>query len=218
MRKSNQDDAANLDGAIQACLRCKEVGGLGLKKPASMDRGNPNAEVMVVGMAPGTSAMARRLALAGNSFSRLLSLFRDGGYGGDEAGLRAQLYITSLIKCVPVPDGVAIKRYYHYCRHFLWKQIEIVGPRVVILLGREAMSLVLGLKAPVDRVAGDVYTSEELVRGRLLPDLPMQVRWLVLPHPSGMSRTLNDESVRARSVAGIVEAVLRPGLVRSYYD
>lgn len=201
----NIDDLDSLDAAIDACYTCQEQHKLPIEhKPIKIARGDVSASIMVIAMAPGPSATKANIALAGGSFSRLHKYFEDAGFGGSADDLRREMYITSLLKCGPPANRQRdVLKYFAQCGRFLWRQLELVKPTHVILLGLDAARLIVGGSETMHQMAGRMWSDDELNEGELFPTDRGDVQWLTLPHPSGACRLWNDPSVMERSITGL---------------
>lgn len=121
--------------------------------------GNPEADIVIVGDAPGrTEDLLGKPAVgaAGNLLDNLLS----------EAGIaREDVYITTVVKCHPredAPDGAVVDA----CSSYLVEQLAHLRPKVIVTLGPVAAGLLLRRPIPLDKVAGfrfDVYDGVTLV-------------------------------------------------------
>jgi uracil-DNA glycosylase len=138
---------------------------------------------MIVGQAPGAQTEAKRFHFAGPGGLLLGRWLVAAGYDADH--WREQCYITSMTRCFPgkAPRGGKGDRKpspaeLALCRPFLDGELRLVRPKVVLAVGGMAIEHFLG-RAPLDRLVG---TMPE-IDGRLV---------LPLPHPSGVSRWLND--------------------------
>jgi uracil-DNA glycosylase family 4 len=131
---------------IGDCRRCKLWG---LRKNLVFGVGNPQAELMFVGEAPGADEDARGEPFVGRA-GQLLTDIIERGMGMK----RADVYICNVIKCRPPenrnpePDEVAS------CEPFLGRQIDIVRPRVIVGLGTFAVQALLKVKTPISRLRG----------------------------------------------------------------
>jgi len=137
---------------------------------------------MIVGQAPGAQTEAKRFHFAGPGGVLLGRWLVAAGYDPDH--WRDQCYITSLTRCFPgkAPNGKGDRRpspaELALCRPFLEAELRLVQPRMVLAIGGMAIEHFLG-RASLDQVVGTVV---EVDGRRILP----------LPHPSGVSRWLND--------------------------
>lgn len=140
------------------CARCK-LAALG-RRQVVFGVGNPRADLMFVGEAPGADEDAQGEPFVGRAGQLLTKMIEGMGYA------RSDVYIANVIKCRPPgnrnpePDEVAI------CETFLFRQIDIIQPRVIVALGKFAAQALLRTDTPITRLRGQVYP----LRGaRLVP-------------------------------------------------
>ena len=146
------DQAAQL-AAVQAfigeCTRCK-LHALG-RRHVVFGTGNPDADLMFVGEAPGADEDEQGVPFVGRAGQLLTKIIEAIGLRRDE------VYIANVIKCRPPgnrnpePDEVGT------CEPFLTQQIDIVQPRVIVALGTFAAHLLLRTDAPISRIRGVVH-------------------------------------------------------------
>lgn len=180
-RQRHEAEIAALHARIVACRAC-EIGGF---VPAARPIRHPWTErqrTMIVGQAPGAQTEAKRFHFAGPGGVLLGRWLVTAGYNPDH--WRDQCYITSLTRCFPgkAANGRGDRRpspaELALCRPFLAEELRLVQPRLVLAIGTMAIEHFLG-RTSLDRVVG---TLVEVDGRRILP----------LPHPSGVSRWLND--------------------------
>lgn len=172
-----------LHARIVACRTCEARGFVSAARPLRHSW-TERQRTMVVGQAPGAQTEAKRFHFAGPGGALLGKWLTAAGY--DPEHWRDQCYITSLTRCFPgkAPNGRGDRRpspaELALCRPFLEEEIRLVQPRIVLAIGGMAIEYFLG-RAALDQVVGTVV---ELDGRRILP----------LPHPSGVSRWLNDSA------------------------
>lgn len=104
-----------------------------------MGNGPKNAKVMVVGEAPGFSEQQSGLPFQGQAGQYLNRIFR-------EAGLkREDLYVTNAVKCRPPDNRTPTKTEIKRCRQYLARELEVIQPELVVLLGNTALQSGLGV-------------------------------------------------------------------------
>ena len=168
-----------------------------------MFQGGPGQRLMLVGQAPGIHELGPRKPFAARSGAELARWMARAGFEGDDH-FRTLTYITSVTKCFP---GKAItgsgdrrpsRTEVLQCRPWLEAQLEVVCPRLLILVGglaHEAFPVTRGV--PLDRLVGTaldadgVDKGDALLRGTVVPEAGDRRWYLPLPHPSGASRWLN---------------------------
>lgn len=127
---------------------------------AVVGEGDPNANVVFVGEAPGKQEAQEGRPFIGRSGKLLRSLIR-------EIGLREEdVYITSPVKYLPngkdgTPGGTPTSKDIAHGRIHLMKQLEIIQPKFVVLLGRVAAEGVLQKKVFVSKEHGHVIAEKD---------------------------------------------------------
>lgn len=167
---------AHLHAQIRACQKCAEAGHWIV--PGAVVSGAVTAKVMTIGQAPGpTEAVVKRPFNAGAG-KRLFQWLAQAGF--DETQFRVTHYMTSVTKCYPGKhakghgDRVPSKEEQDLCRVWLEQEIALVRPRLIIPIGKLAISLFFDGKLQLEDVIGSQLEYE----GRLI---------IPLPHPSGAS-------------------------------
>ncbi len=113
--------------------------------------GNPHADLMFVGEAPGADEDQQGEPFVGRAGQLLTKIIEAMGR------TRADVYIANVIKCRPPgnrnpePDEVAT------CQPFLFRQIDSIRPSVIVALGTFAAQALLETKDPISRLRGRVW-------------------------------------------------------------
>jgi uracil-DNA glycosylase family 4 len=134
-----------IDEEIRKCRECR-VGKSGMAVPGE---GNPDAEIIFLGEAPGREEAKCGRPFVGRSGKLLRSSIAGIGLKEDE------VFITSPVKYLPDRGTPTKEDIEHGCIH-LFKQIEIIDPLIIVLLGSTACQAVLGKKTAVSSVHGTV--------------------------------------------------------------
>jgi DNA polymerase len=139
-----------------ACTGCK-LAGLG-RSQVVFGVGDPAADLLFIGEGPGAEEDRLGEPFVGRSGKLLDQLM------ADELGItRASVYIANVVKCRPPgnrdpePDEIAA------CRPWLERQLELIGPKVVVTLGKFAAQLLLDTKEGITRLRGREYPFGEAV-------------------------------------------------------
>lgn len=120
--------------------------------------GNPEAELMFVGEAPGADEDREGEPFVGKAGQLLTRIIETMGFS------RGEVYIANVLKCRPdLPPGTSGNRRptateMATCLPYLEQQIEIIGPRALVALGAVAMEGLLGSVEPMGRVRGKWQT------------------------------------------------------------
>ncbi len=140
---------AELEAEALACVACPLSAG---RTKVVFAGGNPAANLMFVGEAPG-----RDEDLAGEPFvgrsGKLLDRLVAEELGIDRTGY----YIANVVKCRPPGNRDPLPAEVATCRHYLDSQVELVDPKVVVTLGNFAMRALLGVADGVTRLRGSAY-------------------------------------------------------------
>jgi uracil-DNA glycosylase len=181
---------ARLHREVAECTRCVAAGFIPTAFP--IFKGEIGNRVMVVGQAPAWYAHERPLPYSGATGKTLRAWLAEAGFPDD--ALHGRFYLTSLTKCFPgasrsgkgdrAPSAAEIA----LCRGHLDAEIALVRPELVIALGRLAATALVG-PAPLAELVGSVQKAERAGRHFLV---------VPLPHPSGVSRWLNEPENRER--------------------
>ena len=132
---------------IGDCRRCKLWP---LRTNLVFGVGNPEADLMFVGEAPGADEDARGEPFVGRA-GQLLTDIIERGMGMP----RSEVYICNVIKCRPPGNRNPEPDEVESCEPFLLRQIEIVRPRVIVGLGTFAVHALLKVKTPISRLRGN---------------------------------------------------------------
>ena len=134
------------------CIRCK-LHGQG-RKQIVYGVGNPSADLMFVGEAPGADEDIQGEPFVGRAGQLLTKIIEAMGFR------REDVYIANVLKCRPdMPPGVSGNRKptpdeMKTCLPWLEKQIELIKPRVMVALGATALEGLLGATTAVSKVRG----------------------------------------------------------------
>jgi DNA polymerase len=131
------------------CTRCK-LHGLG-RRQIVFGVGNPAADIMFVGEAPGADEDVQGIPFVGRAGQLLTKMIEAMGLGRDE------VYIANVLKCRPPNNRDPQPDEVESCEPFLFQQIASVQPRVIIALGAFAARALLKTQDPISRMRGRIY-------------------------------------------------------------
>ncbi len=138
-------ELAVLADAVAGCTRCRLAEG---RTQVVFGSGHPNAELMFVGEAPGFHEDKQGVPFVGQAGKLLEKLLACIGLG------REDVYIANVLKCRPPGNRDPQPDEIQACESHLWKQIELIQPRVVATLGNFATKLLSGRPLGITRVHG----------------------------------------------------------------
>src|SRR5437762_5496607 len=130
---------------VAGCTRCALAAG---RTQVVFGSGDPGADLMFVGEAPGFHEDKQGVPFVGAAGKLLDQLL--GGIGLT----RADVYVANVLKCRPPGNRDPMPEEIESCEGHLWKQIELIQPRVVATLGNFATKLLSGRPTGITRVHG----------------------------------------------------------------
>ena len=127
------------------CTRCVLAGG---RTQVVFGAGNPNADLIFVGEAPGFHEDQQGIPFVGQAGKLLDKLL--GGIGLE----RSDVYIANVLKCRPPGNRDPMPEEIAACEPHLFRQIELIQPSLVATLGNFATKLLSGKPLGITRVHG----------------------------------------------------------------
>jgi DNA polymerase len=131
------------------CTRCK-LHTLG-RKQVVFGVGNPNADLMFVGEAPGADEDIQGEPFVGRAGQLLTKIIEAIGMK------REDVYIANVIKCRPPGNRNPEPDEVECCEPFLFRQIDAIKPKVIVALGKFAAQSLLRTTDPITRIRGREY-------------------------------------------------------------
>jgi uracil-DNA glycosylase len=154
--------------------------------------GNPAAEVMFVGEAPGADEDARGEPFVGRAGQLLTDIIERG------MGMRREeVYICNVIKCRPPDNRNPEPDEVQACEPFLARQIALVNPRVIVGLGSFAVQSLLKVKTPISRLRGQWH---EVAGIKMMPTF----------HPAYLLRNPADKRLVWADIQEVLKLLGRP--------
>ena len=111
--------------------------------------GNPSAQLMFVGEAPGMDEDLQGKPFVGKAGQLLTKIIASIGLG------REDVFIANILKCRPPNNRNPLPEEIARCRGYLLKQIEIIKPRIICALGKFAGQVLLESDEPITRLRGN---------------------------------------------------------------
>jgi uracil-DNA glycosylase family 4 len=152
-RDANKGDKlASVNERVCACVKCPNLANS--RTQTVFGVGNPDADVMFVGEAPGADEDAQGEPFVGRAGQLLTRIIKAMGFG------REEVYIANILKCRPDTPGTSYGNRpptpseMQTCRPYLMEQIDIIQPKVIVALGAVAVEGLLGTRAPMRELRG----------------------------------------------------------------
>lgn len=145
--------------------------------------GNPDADLMFIGEGPGAEEDEQGLPFVGRAGQLLTRMIESMAVDGRKLR-RDEVYIANIVKCRPPGNRDPEPAEIAACEGFLFEQIAIVEPRVIVTLGAFAARTLLRSKAPISALRGRFHE----YRGTLL---------MPTFHPAYVLRNYTEETRRS---------------------
>ena len=134
---------------IGDCTRCALHSG---RNKLVFGDGSPAARLMFVGEGPGADEDAQGLPFVGKAGQLLNNMIAAMGFKRDE------VYIANVVKCRPPGNRTPEPDEANTCTPFLFRQIDVVRPEVLVALGATAATYLLGQRQPLAGLRGRVHS------------------------------------------------------------
>jgi DNA polymerase len=180
-------------GEAAGCLRCPLAEG---RTQVVFGEGNSDADLVLVGEAPGFHEDRDGRPFAGRARELLERLLETVGLSLDDA------YLATVLKCRPPGNRDPLPAEVAACEPYLYRQLELVEPTVVATLGSFATTLLSGRALGITRIHGEEQTITLASR---------TVTLLPLYHPAAALYTPTMLEVLERDVARLPALLERVG-------
>lgn len=134
---------------IGDCTRCALHTG---RNKLVFGDGSPDARLMFVGEGPGADEDAQGLPFVGKAGQLLNNMITAMGLK------REDVYIANVVKCRPPQNRTPEPDEANTCSPFLFKQIDVIRPEVIVALGATAATYLLGQRQPLAGLRGRVHS------------------------------------------------------------
>lgn len=165
----------NLDILLKKCKSCSECSLSQTRTNVVFGAGNPNAEIMFIGEAPG-----EKEDLSGQPFVGRGGILLDEMIA--EVGLKRNknIYIVNSIKCRPPKNRDPLLSEQKACLHWLEEQIEIINPKIIVCVGRISAMRFIKKDIKIMKEHGQFFEKN----GRL---------YMPVLHPAAILRNINNK-------------------------
>jgi len=169
---SKFDDITDLEefnNKINTCMLC----GLGeTRNKFVFGDGNPNADLMIIGEAPGAEEDKSGIPFVGRAGKLLNDILIAIGFN------REDVFIANILKCRPPNNRDPLPAEREVCKPYLYKQIDLIKPKVILCLGKIAANVLLNNNDSLTKMRGNVHE----ISG---------IKTMVTYHPAALLRNPN---------------------------
>ena len=172
LKRGNSKKISDLESyldSIKGCLACP----LGkTRKNIVLGMGNPNANIVFVGEAPGKEEELQGLPFVGRSGKLLDKMLASINLS------RENVYILNVLKCRPPENRNPVQMEIDKCEPYLKKQLKIIKPKLIVALGRISAMTLLKSKESLSSMRSKILKYEG-------------IDFLVTYHPAALLRNPN---------------------------
>ena len=155
MYSSQSEALSGIRADLGDCTRCK-LHTLG-RRQIVYGVGNPDADLMFVGEAPGADEDMQGEPFVGRAGQLLTKII-------EAIGMRREdVYIANVIKCRPPGNRNPEPDEVEQCEPFLFRQIDSIKPKVIVALGKFAAQSLLKTTEPITRLRGREYKYRDAI-------------------------------------------------------
>ncbi len=176
-------------------------------------QGNPDADLMFIGEAPGEQEDLQGLPFVGPAGQLLDKMITAMGLSRDS------VYITNVLKVRPPNNATPTRDQSHMCAPYLIEQIRIINPKVIVTLGLPASHLLLDSTLPMRSLRGQFHNfppSSPQANSQGSPvdctDLP-SIDLMPTYHPAFLLRSYTQEN-RSKVWSDLTQVMVKLGLKR----
>jgi DNA polymerase len=150
---SNTDgESLNWDALKSEVADCKKCGLCLTRTQTVFGTGNPDADWMLVGEAPGQYEDEQGIPFVGRAGQLLTEMLRALGLDRDD------VFITNILKCRPPNNRDPQADEIACCKDYLHQQIQLVRPKIILAVGRIAAQYLLNTDMPLTKLRARVHT------------------------------------------------------------
>lgn len=184
------NDLSEVFEGFSTCNRCRLAEN---RKGSVFGEGPQQARVMFIGFMPEAGDAETGRPYSGNAGEMLTRIIEAMKLD------RSRVYISHVVKCLPVDDRLPGRWEAKACRRHLLRQIQAVRPELICVLGESAARALLGGDAPFSRVRGRFHVHEGI------PVMPTYEPAHLLTHPSDKRHVWQDMQAVMKALDDLVK-------------
>ena len=160
----------NFADEIKDCMKCRVLASG--RKQIVFGTGNPNADVVVVGEAPGADEDEQGKPFVGRAGKLLTDILKAIKF------TREEIFICNILKCRPPDNRNPLPDEIENCEPYLFKQLEMIKPKLILAVGTFASQTLLRSKEPLGKLRGRFHEYKG-------------IKMMVTYHPAALLRNPN---------------------------
>lgn len=181
INQKTEYDALNYQELRDVCLSCKKCELHSTRTHVVVGHGPVPCNVMVIGEGPGEQEDQQGKPFVGKSGQLLTKIFESVDINREE-----DVFIANTVKCRPPNNRTPLSTEIDSCKTYLIRQIQLVRPKVLILLGSPSLKTILESKETITRMRGNWVVVDVEYMKEPLYVMPMF-------HPSYLLRNASKE-------------------------
>tara|TARA_A100001011_G_scaffold317662_1_gene337075 strand:+ start:1625 stop:2203 length:579 start_codon:yes stop_codon:yes gene_type:complete len=142
----NQTKFQVLENKCTSCVKCSLST---TRQNVVFGRGNPDAELFIIGEGPGQQEDEQGLAFVGRAGKMLDAAFSAVGLDTNK-----DCYVSNIVKCRPPNNRKPSTTEIEACMPWLNEQVNLLKPKIIILAGSTAVQSFLGINEPISKIRG----------------------------------------------------------------
>ena len=150
--KDSVTSSADLALLFETAKECRKCMLAGTRQNFVFGEGNPSANLVVIGEAPGAEEDASGRPFVGRSGQLLDKILQAAGFS------REEVYICNILKCRPPGNRNPLDDEIGSCMPWLLQQLQIINPKVILMLGKVAANTILDNTLSLGAMRGKLTT------------------------------------------------------------
>ena len=180
---------SEIDSVRSQVISCVKCSLSKTRTNAVPGKGNPKAEILFIGEAPGRNEDLKGEPFVGSAGKILSEALESSGLSRDD------FYITNVVKCRPPNNRIPLQEEKDACNQYLAKELEIIKPKIICIMGNTAYGSLLN---------GDSITKN---RGKIIEKDGQ--RYFLTIHPAAVIYNQELKSILKDDMKTLVETLDR---------
>ena len=178
------------DELFSHCQSCQNCDLSSTRTNVVVGSGTVPCNLMIIGEGPGEQEDLKGLPFIGKSGQLLSKMLEEVGINREK-----EVYIANTVKCRPPKNRTPLPTEINTCKAYLIRQIQLIQPKIILLLGAPSLKTILEEKRTITNVRGQWFTSE-------VDYMDPPVKIMPIFHPSYLLRNQRNEKGTPKWLTG----------------
>lgn len=143
-------DSLDYDALVSTCQGCTQCGLSDTRTQVVVGSGPTPCPLMIIGEGPGEQEDLQGVPFVGRAGQLLTKILESGGIQRE-----TDAYIANIVKCRPPQNRNPLPEEAAACQDYLIRQIHLVQPRILVVLGSVAAKMILGPDQSITKIRGE---------------------------------------------------------------